>query len=923
MSDQSRHLKGSKDSQSDPVDWRGTHDPPDPTASNLSSNESSSMDSVSQPVGESAQHLSGDSDIELADSDPHYDPEANDESGKDSGSSFIDDDEAESSDSGSSDSEGDQMLIDENRQPAYKSSTTLSQNITYATVANEKSQKNNENQQKTPKKTTPGAGSKSSLHDKVREKEMAKMQAEMRNDVTYIIRCIKDSLVGPKFAYARNALDRFEQKQPIESQLMHLGDLPLNNHSLKADLNNPNELTQERIYSIMQEWCEARIDQCKKQCETLKNTIINAEHQNNELVKQLETDVAGDFGEDKQRRLETLEDIMIESKRQLVIQGQDLMAYRLIPNGRIIENKIYYEASMEPNTIVQMLENFGIPKGSGIKPKSINERMMEILTTVDFASEKVDTDYFSFKQSLRINGTYMLVELAYKPNSAAREYLERNFLHPKDRIINWFDDYTRSSSTRMVSTVSVDLGTDQTPPKRLVRGIYAMNQLETCKDIQDNAKRHKGTQDFIKSHPVFSKAPIMQRVCKKIDLYLKDEEKRFEAEEEIRCELVKTPPHLKVHDPLAMTVDIQFIQRYCPLCHTTDHSFKECTKKGCSLCGKDYHPDYFCKKKCNCGRRPYHLPDNCPANARPFAQPKLIRKQSESQVTAKTSVNTAKNSENRKNHNIFDKLPIAEEEHTTMDIEPTESESQDTAVVTQSEDMDTEPDSVESNIEDDIEKTRIIHRQKIQRGPDGKQAIKAHNTATTPIAVVTPNGNTEKGTNPDSPERVRKSATQTANSSPSRRLGGLINSPRTTPQRGSHMRSTPAPSSGRQVQTSPLNRHIPQSASVIDIIANSGEISPAKEKDRHHPRIPSDEGSSRGKQSPETMVLSLESGFTMRHTTTKASNSITDENPALPGRDKESSINHSTDNQSLTEQLPSSTGEILQNRTTEDSSSNQ
>ncbi|GEQ69709.1 hypothetical protein JCM33374_g3383 [Metschnikowia sp. JCM 33374] len=70
---------------------------------------------------------------------------------------------------------------------------------------------------------------------------------------------------------------------------------------------------------------------------------------------------------------------------------------------------------------------------------------------------------------------------------------------------------------------------------------------------------------------------------------------------------------------------------------------------------------------------------------RPFAQPKLIRKQSESQVTAKTSVNTAKNSENRKKSQHFLINFLSPRRATTMDIKATESESQDTAVVTQPE----------------------------------------------------------------------------------------------------------------------------------------------------------------------------------------------------------------------------------------------
>ncbi|GEQ69987.1 hypothetical protein JCM33374_g3663 [Metschnikowia sp. JCM 33374] len=244
---------------------------------------------LSDPLDEVRQHLSEDIAIHSAESDQDLNSNDAENSENTSEDSSIDAD-MENSDSSQSNLVSDRTLIDEDR-PAHSPNVTA--RTTYAIAANEKTQKTtktsenqktqktseNQKTQKTsenqnPKKITPGAGSKSSLqYEKAVRAEIERAEAEDKRNVGYLTKSIRDSLVGDDFAYARNAIDRFAQSQPIESQLMHLVDFPINTHSLKLDLINPNELSHARILEILKEWSKSRTEKCFKDCERIIDTI--------------------------------------------------------------------------------------------------------------------------------------------------------------------------------------------------------------------------------------------------------------------------------------------------------------------------------------------------------------------------------------------------------------------------------------------------------------------------------------------------------------------------------------------------------------------------------------------------------------------------------------------------------------------------
>ncbi|GEQ69986.1 hypothetical protein JCM33374_g3662 [Metschnikowia sp. JCM 33374] len=484
----------------------------------------------------------------------------------------------------------------------------------------------------------------------------------------------------------------------------------------------------------------------------------------------------------------------------------------------------------------------------GIGSEFINARMMETLLTNDFSSELIDTEWFSFKESLAVKGAFLIIEISHKPTPCARKYLERNFLLSKDRILNWYDDHARSSPLRSVSTISIDLGTKQTPPKRLTRGIFAKNQEDVCDGIRQETDLYKKAFEVMKKMPELANLPELERYKVILEEYLKDQAGRYKVELDIMKTLQKTPPHVNVFDPLDMRCDIKFIQRYCPLCHTTEHSFRECTKKGCKVCGNNYHPDYECPKKCKCRKRPYHFPDNCPVKARPIAHctlgdlmPKIQQK------TTNQNVNAAKqkdNSSTRKNHNMYEAFNNEDESEDAMNTEEDAPQVQVQEAQATSQPMDIEPNPQEGQVgaEDDGEKRKIPreHQNKYQRGHNAhKSQVEDIPRSPTTGTAVSSEKNKEK--TPESPVRAHKSDNQHINAKATR-LSGL----NTTPKQGTLSRSTLDSSTKTAAPASTSNHRISNQDSMIDFIANSvGKQSRAEETGRDQPVVPPDDGSDR------------------------------------------------------------------------------
>ncbi|KAM9890072.1 hypothetical protein OXX69_012677 [Metschnikowia pulcherrima] len=70
-----------------------------------------------------------------------------------------------------------------------------------------------------------------------------------------------------------------------------------------------------------------------------------------------------------------------------------------------------------------------------------------------------------------------------------------------------------------------------------------------------------------------------------------------------------------------MRVRIIHISQFCPLCHSTSHSFRDCKERGCKICYDRRHPAYKCRLKCQCNKRGrLHAAEECPNYIEQFGE---------------------------------------------------------------------------------------------------------------------------------------------------------------------------------------------------------------------------------------------------------------------------------------------------------------
>ncbi|GEQ66724.1 hypothetical protein JCM33374_g387 [Metschnikowia sp. JCM 33374] len=220
-----------------------------------------------------------------------------------------------------------------------------------------------------------------------------------------------------------------------------------------------------------------------------------------------------------------------------------------------------------------------------ISPTVIGEAIPRAATDLlilftDFVSESSISQIFAFQIIYtKPMGHFIIVELQYKPTIGARSYFTRNFIRKEDVILYWVNEHARSSSSRTVSTLLINLGTPNTPPKKLITGIFALNQAEVCKKMIKEIDITLKVCDIISKDPDLSKDPKFEAYLETTRLYVEGERGRLAVEEDTRQQLLKIPPNLEVFDPLEMTCEIEFIDKHCSICRTTSHSVRECKKK--------------------------------------------------------------------------------------------------------------------------------------------------------------------------------------------------------------------------------------------------------------------------------------------------------------------------------------------------------
>ncbi|KAM9892431.1 hypothetical protein OXX69_012022, partial [Metschnikowia pulcherrima] len=725
-SDQIRHNPGGVDPSTGPRGRHGPPDPPDPTSASSEAHLATFSQSPPEPPSESSQDIREDNSVNSKDPDQMEDSSDEEYVDSQSSGSSMEESSSDGSNSDSNNLEGAGVLSDKTHGPAHNENTLGTKKMTYANATNPKTQK----QYKTNK-----TQKKNQTDDEV-EEFVREVEEEMRKEVDFLYKGVKDTMQGPGSVFQRISLDKLMGSMKPEMRLRVLNKYFENKNSLKMKLENPNELSKETIITILQEWCAARLEKEKTIFQTVSRTIRNTEEKLEELMERAANEMSPtkEIVVEKTRLTAILNDSLSAVEEQFKLMG----ALMLIPTARIVDNRIHFPMSRQPNTAAELREEFDLHEDIHVSADAINDAMAQILRDTDFSSERVDTDWFYVKDAPRVKGQLMVLNVGFDPFGLIRQFVTRCFLQPEDSILAWYDDEERSTPTRAFSKVLVDLGQSQTPPKRLTWGVFASNHASRCQKFEKRARTLKQSDaEFVETYKEVDPEAISQLQSLTDDLHQRRVEV-IKAQKETSLELMQTPAHAKVVDKHNVTVEVIYIFRLCPICHTTEHSYNECMKKGCKVCGHPYHPDYSCSKRCNCNKRPFHKVENCPNKSRKIAQPKAA-----AAAPQKATIGSQKGP--YKQSNMFDILA------TQGDDESPEV-------------MDTEED------EDLVEaRSKVVDtRHKYQKVMKSRDTVERQSLVFEKSVQAATQPNSNKEPREDSPERARKSTSQPT------RLGSIL-----------------------------------------------------------------------------------------------------------------------------------------------------
>ncbi|KAM9886321.1 hypothetical protein OXX79_014268, partial [Metschnikowia pulcherrima] len=180
----------------------------------------------------------------------------------------------------------------------------------------------------------------------------------MRKEVDFLYKGVKDTMQGPGSVFQRISLDKLMGSMKPEMRLRVLNKYFENKNSLKMKLENPNELSKETIITILQEWCAARLEKEKTIFQTVSRTIRNTEEKLEELMERAANEMSPtkEIVVEKTRLTAILNDSLSAVEEQFKLMG----ALMLIPTARIVDNRIHFPMSRQPNTAAELREEFDL-----------------------------------------------------------------------------------------------------------------------------------------------------------------------------------------------------------------------------------------------------------------------------------------------------------------------------------------------------------------------------------------------------------------------------------------------------------------------------------------------------------------------------------------------------------------------------------
>lgn len=352
----------------------------------------------------------------------------------------------------------------------------------------------------------------------------------------------------PKISLHAMKQIRWICRTPVEVCQYELNDdlnyLPENDSTYKMEITNPSGSTNGQLTSFLRKtgW-----EKFKKFVDDLQ--LADAKYEVY-LTKMAFEKLNSKRGKKILTRAEMTEFMEVIDKRLNSVPKA--LASLLIGNSRVIYPHVYFPALKDVGQLDELESVLTNDRFGSCDPNEVIADINELLLDLQFVKSLTPDLIHEFKECTSTRDNYLWAKILYKPTPRAQELFKYGFLHPSDEILSW-NEGPMVRHRWQLADVEIQLGLEMTPPKRTI-----------VDRVRRNLERDLG-------------AATHKKKLKAVVGYMS-----------------KMKPYRKISDPFDMSCVVKFCYQFCAFCHTTDHTFQDCPRKGCYVCGNDYHSRANC-----------------------------------------------------------------------------------------------------------------------------------------------------------------------------------------------------------------------------------------------------------------------------------------------------------------------------------------
>lgn len=452
-----------------------------------------------------------------------------------------------------------------------------------------------------------------------------KAESTRNDDVKFLAQVgeseINDRRLDHHNLHETNAFQKMIKESPGEVLRPLLNSITHSEKVPKLELINPFDLTISEMETILGNQISDFATKMESRCNAYKHVIDKAETEYQSSAKSTTRMIP--------RKAEDLENFPSNEKisniKKLNYEAfKDLTFYaaaRCIEKARIVENQIYFPMVGDPSYVSNAISKFTKDTESlEIPVKDVTKQIELLLLGTSFFNPKDETQYFTLKKNTALGGRLLCVVVTHLPMDNPRHFFQRNFLTPLDRILRVVPQ-EKLIDGKVKTHVVIDLGSETVPPRCLIPGRLRDNIQEQLKhfDEQEMIESIEKEIEWLTKHCEVNFPQETKKLKSDREGALRFYKTKKQNLEDKFQQLSKISPHKPLPDVNQMNVKIIYSQQFCPLCHTTQHSFRNCTERGCKLCYNRNHPSYKCTLKCNCRKRGrIHAAEECPNHREEF-----------------------------------------------------------------------------------------------------------------------------------------------------------------------------------------------------------------------------------------------------------------------------------------------------------------